>query len=247
MTSWTRREFVQQAGFIAGGLITARTAGSLRYRVDAADITLGNDAVNATWRLSGGVLKGLTITDIGSHRILPLPEEVVTLVLQDGTAIAASELQARAPTYERLPGDHRASRFADRLPGHQVTVELTDPASRLAISWRAILRTDSRYLRQEVTIRAVGADLPVKEIRLGELTLPGARISGSVDGSPVVTNGWFLGFEHPLSHHTIENDRVRYGLSRELPIRPGAPVTCSSVVGPVTPGQLRRDFLLYVE
>ena len=250
MTSWTRREFVQQAGFFAGGLITARTAGaagSLRYRVDAADITLGNDAVNATWRLSGGVLKGLTITDIGSHRILPLPEEVVTLVLQDGTTIAASELQARAPTYERLPGDHRASRFADRLPGHQVTVELTDPASRLAISWRAILRTDSRYLRQEVTIRAVGADLPVKEIRLGELTLPGARISGSVDGSPVVTNGWFLGFEHPLSHHTIENDRVRYGLSRELPIRPGAPVTCSSVVGPVTPGQLRRDFLLYVE
>ena len=106
MTSWTRREFVQQAGFIAGGLVTARTAraaGSLRYRVDAADITLGNDAVNATWHLSGGVLKGLTITDIGSHRILPLSEEVVTLVLQDGTAIAASELQARARPTSACP------------------------------------------------------------------------------------------------------------------------------------------------
>ncbi|HEX4633258.1 MAG TPA: hypothetical protein VH163_05460, partial [Gemmatimonadales bacterium] len=220
MTSWTRREFVQQAGILAGGLMTA---GTLRYRIDAGDITLGNDAINARWRLSGSVFKGLSLTDLGSHRTLALPEEVVTLVLQDGTTIAGSVLQARTPTYERLPGEHNASRFADRLPGHQVTVELSDPASRVSITWRAILRTDSRYLRQEVTIRALGGDLPVKEIRLGDLTLPGARISGSVAGSPVVTNGWFLGFEHPLAHHTLEGDRVQYGLARELPLRPGAP------------------------
>src|SRR4029077_20591329 len=161
--------------------------------------------------------------------------------------ILGSELSARAPIYERLPGENRAARFEDRLPGHQGTIELSHPASRRDISSPAILRTDSRYLRQEVTIRALGADLPVKEIRLGDLTLPDARIVGSVPGSPVVTRGWFLGFEHPLAQHTAADGRVQFGLTRELPLRPGAPVTCSSVVGAVTPGQLRRDFLLYLE
>ena len=172
----------------------------------------------------------------------------MTLVLQDGTTIVGSELQARAPTYERLPGDHRASRFADRLPGHQVTVEMVDPASRMAVSWHAILRTDSRYLRQEVTIRAVGSGPPGERDpprRPDPAGRPHLRLRGR--DSPVVTNGWFLGFEHPLAHHLVDGDRVRYSLTRELPIRPGAPVTCSSVIGPVTPGQLRRDFLLYLE
>ncbi|HWZ29503.1 MAG TPA: enterotoxin [Gemmatimonadales bacterium] len=250
MSDLTRRDFVQQASLFAGGLIVVpplQTSRTLSFRADAADVSLGNDLITARWRLTGGVLRGLSLVDLGSHRTLDLPVEVVTLVLQDGSTILGSELAARAPVYERLPGDHRAARFADRLPGHQVTVELTDPASRVAVSWRAILRTDSRYLRQEVTVRALGGDLPVKEIRLGDLTLPEARILGSVAGSPVVTSGWFLGFEHPLALHTVADGRVRYGLARELPLRPGAPVTCSSVVGAVTPGQLRRDFLLYLE
>jgi hypothetical protein len=248
MSDLTRRDFVHQAGLFAGGLIAVPPLHpSPRIRRDAADVSLGNDALTARWRLSGGVLRGLSLVDRGSHRTLDLPEEVLTLVLQDGSTIRGSELAARAPVYERLPGDHRAARFADRLPGHQVTVELSDPASRVAVSWRAILRTDSRYLRQEVTVRALGADLPVKEIRLGDLPLPEARISGSVPGSPVVTSGWFLGFEHPLAQHTVTAGRVQYGLARELPLRPGAPVTCSSVIGAVTPGQLRRDFLLYLE
>jgi len=247
MTDLTRRDFVQRAGLAAGGLVVPRTwRWPLASSADG-DVALANDAIRASWRLSGGVLRGGTLVDLASHRSLPLPVEVVTLVLKDGTAIAASDLRAGAAAFERLPGDHRAARFADRLPGHQVTVELSDPASRVAVTWRAILRTDSRYLRQEVTLRAASSDLPVQEIRLGDVPLADARVSGSVAGSPVVTDGWFLGFEHPLAQHTVADGRVRYGLARELPLRVGAPVTCSSVIGPATPGQLRRDFLLYLE
>lgn len=247
MNELSRRDFVQRAGLFTAAALQPRLPWITR---GPADVTLGNDAISATWQLSAGVLRGLTIVDLGTHRSLPLPAEVVTLVLQDGSSIPASSLKARAPTFERLAGDHRAARFADRLPGKQVTVELTDPAGRVTVTWRAILRTDSRYLRQEVTVRAIGGDLPVKEIRLADVALPEARISGTVAGSPVVTSGWFLGFEHPLAAHTVDSGpdgRVRCGLTRELPIRPGAPVTCSSVIGPVTPGQLRRDFLIYLE
>jgi len=249
MTDLSRRRFVQRTGLAAGGLLVPAALRPALPRARPADgeLALANDLLRATWRLTGGELRGGSLLDVASHRSLPLPSEVVTLVLQDGTTLTGSDLRAGTPVFERLPGDYRAARLAARLPGHQVTVELTDPAGRVAVTWRAVLRTDSRYLRQEVTLRAAGSDLPVREIRLGELGLPGARVSGSVAGSPVVTDEWFLGFEHPLAQHTVEDGRVRYGLTRELPLRPGAPVTCSSVIGPVTAGQLRRDFLLYVE
>jgi hypothetical protein len=41
--------------------------------------------------------------------------------------------------------------------------------------------------------------------------------------------------------------RARCFLPRELPLRPESPVTVSSVIGIARPGQMRRDFLAYVE
>ena len=46
---------------------------------------------------------------------------------------------------------------------------------------------------------------------------------------------------------TRVNDRVLGRLRRTLPLRPGTTLEVSSVVGVARPGQLRRDFLAYVE
>src|SRR5207245_1333778 len=75
----------------------------------------------------------------------------------------------------------------------------------------------------------------------------GAKIVGSVKGSPVISGTAFLGFEHPLSQCATEGDRIRCSLKRALPLRAGQSVTYSSVIGVARPGQLRRDFLAYVE
>src|ERR1017187_909106 len=77
--------------------------------------------------------------------------------------------------------------------------------------------------------------------------LPGAAISGQVKGSPVTAGTWFLGFEHPLSDCRVRADRATCWLSRELPLQAGQSVTYSSVIGVTHSGQLRRDFLNYVE
>jgi hypothetical protein len=45
----------------------------------------------------------------------------------------------------------------------------------------------------------------------------------------------------------VEGTRVRCSLARELPLRPESPVSVSSVTGIARPGQMRRDFLAYVE
>src|SRR5690606_17257376 len=96
-------------------------------------------------------------------------------------------------------------------------------------------------------LHARGAPLPVREIALLESSAPGAELTGIVKGSPVTIGDWFTGFEHPLSTSTVEGERVRCFLSRELALRPESPVSVSSVIGIARPGQMRRDFLAYVE
>jgi hypothetical protein len=67
-----------------------------------------------------------------------------------------------------------------------------------------------------------------------------------VKGSPVTAGNWFFGFEHPLSESTAGR-RVRCALERTLPLPAAQSATYSSVIGVCESGQMRRDFLAYVE
>ena len=255
MTAITRRDFVERAGAgLAGaalltlpGCAVSRRSGGTTARLIGPDLTLENDLITASWTVTGGVLRGGRIADRRTGRTLALPAEAFVLAFQDGTALAASQLRAGSPVLARLDARPQASRASDRIPGWQIGIDLTDPAGRVTARWRAILRDGSHYVRQEVTLNAQGADLPVKEIRLLDLALPGAQVAGSVKGSPISAGSWFLGFEHPLSDSVAAEGTARALLARELPLRAGAAFTCSSVIGTVPEGQLRRGFLAYVE
>ena len=61
------------------------------------------------------------------------------------------------------------------------------------------MRDGSNYIRQEITISALTDDQPIAEVRLFDGAVPGARVIGSVKGSPVTAGDLFLGFEDPLS------------------------------------------------
>lgn len=63
----------------------------------------------------------------------------------------------------------------------------------------------------------------------------------------MVAGHWFFGFEHPLSECTADGAHLRCGITRELPLRAGHTLSVSSVIGMSHEGQLRRDFLAYVE
>jgi hypothetical protein len=64
---------------------------------------------------------------------------------------------------------------------------------------------------------------------------------------PVADKTTFYGVEHPLSINRAEMGYVRCFLPRGAAIEPGETFSCSLVVGFVRPGQLRRDFLAYLE
>jgi hypothetical protein len=85
-------------------------------------------------------------------------------------------------------------------------------------------------------------------VMLDEPTPAGAYVAGSLNGSPVVTPGGFMGVEHPMADNRIMGGRLQCTLPLVAPLRPGETLAVSYVQGTVTdPSQLRRTFLAYLE
>jgi hypothetical protein len=208
---------------------------------------LENNLVAAKWLVHDGTLNGASLQVKGkTPRVVNLPHEPFVILLNDGRAIEATHIDGE-PVVSPLRADSQSAQLADRLPGQQVSAEFNDAASGLKITWRAILRDGSNYIRQEITISATNGAVSISEVRLIDWNLPDARVVGTVKGSPVVAGDIFTGFEHPLSQCAVGGGRARCLLERTLPLQPGAPVTYSSVIGVAPQGQLRRAFLYYIE
>jgi hypothetical protein len=215
---------------------------------DGDTVVLGNDAIRATWSVAGGALRAVRVEDLINRRALDLPGPVFTLALRDGGTIDASTMRiAAAPVFTTLTANPRASRAAERVAGRAVSATLEDPGGRLRAIWRAVLRDGSMYIRQEIALQPLGGDLDVAVIMLVDVAAADARVVGSVAGSPVVAGNFFLGVEDPLSASAADDGRARCRLEKQLPVRAGQTLRGSSVIGVARSGQLRRDFLRYVE
>lgn len=244
--------------FILGSALFAQTslqqsiAGSATAKatIAAGRLKLENDAIAASWKLSNGNLRLISLRDRIGEKDIPLPKELFVLIVRGGRPVQSSSMKVVGePKIVQLESHPQASRFSERLGGQQITATLESADGETTVLWRAILRDGSNYLRQEVEIEAEDKDLPLAEVRLLDLVAPNAQVivMGNVKGSPVVAGNLFFGFEHPLSGCTVTGARAVCGLYRELPIKAGQTAEYSSVIGVSHPGQLRRDFLRYVE
>lgn len=221
----SRREFLDQSGRFALGVAATRLPGSGR------ELTLSNESIAATWTIVDNTIKPSTLTSRLRGANLPVSVELFTL--NAPTPIPASAF--------RIAGDPRVSRS-------EVSATLRDPDGKLEVVWRATLREDAKYLRQELSVRALKGDVALREISLFDFNAPNTRVTGTVRGSPIVVSGdTYFAFEHPLANNGVEENRVRCRMARTLPLRPGTTLEVSSVVGVTQTGQLRRDFLAYIE
>ena len=211
-------------------------------------ITLRNNAIEASWQISSGRLRAGKMTDKVGSRPIPVSDRLFALTIEGGGLITSSSMHVLgSPRIDTLAAKPDASRLSERISGQQVTVELEDAGKTLQVEWRAILRDGANYIRQQITLRAVNSDLPVSSIRLIDIVVPGAVVSGAVRGSPVVAGNVFFGFEHPISESRVTSGRAICWIERELPLKSRQAVTYSSVVGVTPLGQLRRGFLSYLE
>ncbi len=242
-----RQQFLITGATGAGALLLEGMAPVLT--LGAGEFTFGNGFVRATWSTNDGRLRTVRLEDRLNGAAIGLPRELFSVATKSGTVYKASEFTiVSGPANETLSPDPRAARYADLLPGRAVRVELAHPSGALRATWRAIQRNGSHYLRQEVTLRAVNAPLDVSGVKLIDFPeLAGAQVVGYVDGSPLVAGNLFLGLEHPFAQSSAIYHSASATLPQRVPLRPGVPLTASAVIGTSRGGQLRRQFLAYLE
>ncbi|HEX3822070.1 MAG TPA: enterotoxin [Candidatus Sulfotelmatobacter sp.] len=209
-------------------------------------LTLSNEALAATWSVREGGLRLESITNRFTGETLTINITPFELVPKEGPVLSSMDFKLAAPpVIEPITNPASSSRAADRVPGQQIRAELD--TANLHITWKALLREGTNYVRQEIMIRTEQQPAALSRIILVNASLPGAIVSGQVKGSPVTAGTWFAGFEHPLSECRVRAGRVTCWLDRELPLQAGKAVAYSSVIGVTHPGQMRRDFLRYIE
>ena len=215
--------------------------------VSDSHFDLGNTVLTAKWVASGDHLGTLSLTDkLGQRSSFVLSP--FSILLKNGTIFDASNLEITGPPLRKtLTAAPDASGLAERFPG--IEIELTWKASDGSLSgtWSIVLRDGSNYLRQVVTITAGDKDQPISRVEMIDLPLKDAAVVGSAEGSPIVAGDLFLGFEHPMSNSKVTAGHATAWIERDLPLQAGHSITYSSVIGVTRSGQVRRDFLAYVE
>jgi hypothetical protein len=214
--------------------------------------SLGNHQISAEWRTQNGHLAGLLIRDksssqTGNIHSLQL-DGPFSIELKDFGVLRASDLSIRGTArIEHLVANPKASRYSDRLPGVAVHYEMVDSLGRFDASWELILRRNSHYIRQLLTITPAGKPLPLDDLRMIDIHSADVALAGTVKGSPLVAGDFFLGFESPLSESSVVDDHAVSELHSAVPIGSGQAAQYSSVVGIAPAGQIRRSFLGYIE
>lgn len=255
-----RRKIRLQAragSIVVPGLCPAKAKGT----IDNGRLVLENDALVFEWCLDSGGLRPVRFTDRSSGAAVDFRgHEAFAVVVDTAPIVGTLRLTASdfrptgPPRIRRLPRKRKAIRLADRYAGVELRVQFASACPRLAAEWRATLRDGANYVRQSLTLRAEKEPVAVTEIIMLEGAAAEARVAGSVDGSPVVTETMFFGIEHPRSVSRVDGPDVPGGgrsFRCSLPFLPGVdlqkPLTCSAVAGVFPPGQARRGFLHYLE
>jgi hypothetical protein len=208
---------------------------------------MSNDAIGAKVSFEDGRLSQLSVTDRTRSATLTIAAPFAIL-LKNGTIYVARNLRIlNAPSVEPLVPKADATRLAYRHATRKLDVAFESADKALHARWSLLFPADSNYMRQELTITAAAEDLAISRVQLIDMELPNARVVGSVDGSPIVAGNLFVGFEHPLSKSKVTGNRATAWIERDLPLRAGQSVTYSSVIGVARDGQMRRDFLAYLE
>lgn len=208
---------------------------------------LRGERLTARFQVSDGSLKVAEVVNRASGAKLN-PGEAFSLKFRDGRVMAASEMKLEGlPVEQAIATAPAASRHAARIAGRELCADLGTADNALKAHWCAIVRDGTNYLRQEVMLKAGARAIDIAEVRMFDFDVPDAEVVGKVAGSPLVEGDFFFGFEFPLSASAVKDGRATALLTRILPLEAGNSITYSSVIGVAAPGQMRRDFLAYVE
>ncbi|MGB6609572.1 MAG: enterotoxin [Acidobacteriaceae bacterium] len=197
-------------------------------------LAASNRTMSATLTLTPGK-PPLEIQDLPAKRTLTLPQ-LFTITLANGSTLRSSDLHPDGnPTAISNPTEKHLCANSDDL------------TSGAHFHWCLLVPANGSYMRAQLSIHAGARELPIAQLHLLQFEDLQAHVVGTVKGSPAADDSMYFAFEHPLSVTTVDHGAVDASISRVLPLQANQEVTYSAVIGAYSPGQLRRDFLAYIE
>ena len=211
---------------------------------------LANKVLKASFINTGGKLYFNGCSELG----LQPDTELFKVLLGDGSTVAASKMKLEDVKIVTLGEDPSAATASLRYAGKALEARFT--YGDLSITWRAVLRDGSHYLRTEMDIKAA-RDLSMKGIvamnylvaKNSAYTAP--EVVGNTRGAILASNHIFAGQETPMGLNSCKDEgnatHIEGLWRRNTTLKAGKTWNISSVVGLVAPNQLRRSFLAYSE
>lgn len=235
MRGWAQEQRAQAAGDATASLS------------NASEGRVGDGVIEARWPLDDGKPAALEICDLRDGHSIRL-NGPFRIALEKGDIFEPATMKLlQDGRVEELAANPDATVAAEKLPGVAVHYQLRDPVGRFTVDWSIVMRKDAHYIRQVLTITAGKEDVAITRVGLIDAMAPEMKLAGTVKGSPLTARDFFLGFEHPLSTSSVVHEHGSAEMERVLPLRAGQSVTYSAVAGVAAPGQMRRDFLSYIE
>lgn len=211
---------------------------------------LANKVLKASFINTGGKLYFNGCSELG----LQPDTELFKVLLGDGSTVTASKMKLEDVKIVTLGEDPSAATASLRYAGKALEARFT--YGDLSITWRAVLRDGSHYLRTEMDIKAA-RDLSMKGIvamnylvaKNSAYTAP--EVVGNTRGAILASNHIFAGLETPMGLNSSKDEgnatHIEGLWRRNTTLKAGKTWNISSVVGLVAPNQLRRSFLAYSE
>ena len=178
-------------------------AGTATSAVVADDTyTLANDLFSASFVLIDGKL---TFGGCEAMGMMP-SDDLFSIRLGNGTEVASSSMTLKGVEAEDLAADASAAKGSLKLPGKSIKATYT--YANLTLTWRAVLRDGSHYLRTELELTAI-KDVAMNAIIPMHYTIDTSSsehapvVVGNTRGAVIASDKIFAGLETPMGKNSI--------------------------------------------
>ena len=177
-------------------------AGTATSAVVDDTYTLSNDLLSASFVLNDGKLT------FGGCKAMGLKpsDDLFSIRLGSGTEVASSAMTLKDVEAEELSADVSAAKGALKLPGK--SIKATFSSNGLTLTWRAVLRDGSHYLRTELELTAVrdvamNAVIPMHYTVDNSSSEQAPAVVGNTRGAVIASDKIFAGLETPMGKNSI--------------------------------------------
>lgn len=177
-------------------------AGTAVSSVSDGTYTLANDLLTATFIHADGRLSFGGCDALG----LNAADDLFSIRLANGTEVPSSAMTLNDVALTDLTADLTAAKASLRLPGKAVEASFT--YDHLKLTWRALLRDGSHYLRTELSLTAV-ADVAMNAVVPMLYTIDNSSsnqapvVVGNTRGAVIASDHIFAGLETPMGKNSI--------------------------------------------